>query len=60
MFRQLIKSKTVWTGIGLIIAAVYMLIAGESSASDAMTRIMEGCGLIFLRSGIFKTGEQGS
>lgn len=50
----LLKSKTVWTGLGTVIAAGATYAAGESSTVEAVTLAANGLMGIFIRIAIFK------
>ena len=52
--KKLKKSKTAWTGLGLILYGVYNLIAGEGDKQEGINAIIFGIQTIFLRDAIAK------
>lgn len=48
--KPLYKSKTFWTGIGLVGYGVFQIVQGDQE--QGIHSIMEGLGLIFLRSAV--------
>lgn len=49
-----LKSKTVWSGVAMILYAVSAFTTGHMDANAAVEMIMEGFGLIFLRGAVGK------
>lgn len=52
MWQRLKLSKTFWTGIGGILAAVGAVLTGEMTWPDAAPLIMTGLIAIFIRDGM--------
>jgi len=57
MFSRLIKSKTFWTGVAGILAAVGAKMAGEITTSVMLTTVMTAALAIFIRDGVAKNGS---
>lgn len=54
-FKEMIRSKTFWTGIGSVVGGVLTVIEGNQQAGIQL--IIGGLGMIFLRDAIAKKGE---
>jgi len=61
MFKQTVKdffkSKTNWTAVTMIIAAIVGYFTKEFTASVAITQIFGGFGLLFIRDAIAGTNK---
>jgi hypothetical protein len=52
MQKEMLKSKTFWTGVGMII---YGVITMHNNPEEAVQNILQGLAFIFLRQAISKT-----
>lgn len=54
MFKDLIKSKTFWTGIIMVASGVMAYLNGDQT--QGINTALQGLGLVFLRHAVSKTG----
>lgn len=52
VLKQLLKSKTVWAGIGLVLYGAFLIYQGDQE--NGIKAITEGFAIIFMRQGIEK------
>lgn len=53
--KELIKSKTFYAGLGLVLYGISHLVQGGQE--EGFRNILEGLSIIFLRQGIMKAAE---
>jgi hypothetical protein len=58
MNKDLLKSKTVWTGIIMVVTAIGGMATGELSMADGLQTVATALIAIFLRDGISKAAPR--
>jgi len=55
MLRDLLKTKTFWSGLGMVAHGLYMVLSGN--IENGIQMIVMGLSVIFLRDAIRKIGQ---